>query len=135
MSAWMIGRQASLGDLLKHSPSKYAAASSKIEMMGQVNMIFSPMISAWLVTRGIRLPWIVATCVYLLTVPACTQLVTETLPPEERRPFSVADFARRANPGSFLKLFTKGPRCAFHLMQLSPPLASALLLPAAAARH
>ena len=110
MSAWMIGRQAALGDLLKHSPPKYAAASSKIEMMGQVNMIFSPMISAYLVSIGIRLPWIVATCVYLVTLPVCAWLITETLLPEDRRPFSVADFARRANPGSFLQLFTKGPR-------------------------
>ena len=112
MSAWMIGRQAALGDLLKHSPPKYAAASSKIEMMGQVNMIFSPMISAYLVSVGIRLPWIVATGVYLVTLPVCAWLVKETLLPGDRRPFSAADFARRANPGSFLQLFTKGPRYA-----------------------
>lgn len=103
-------RQASLGDLLKHSPQKYAAASSKIEMMGQINMIFSPMISAWLVSRGIRLPWIVASVVYVFTVPACMYLVQETLPLADRRPFSVADFTRRANPLTFLSLFTKGPK-------------------------
>jgi hypothetical protein len=78
-------------------------------------MIFSPMISAYLVSRGIRLPWIVATCVYLVTVPACTYLVTETLLPEDRRPFSVADFAKRASPGSFLKLFTNGSRYALKI--------------------
>ena len=46
----------------------------------------------------------------VFTVPACLILIQETLPPPARRPFSVADFTRRANPLSFLSLFTKGPR-------------------------
>jgi hypothetical protein len=73
-------------------------------------MIFSPIISAWLVSKGIRLPWIVATCVYCLTVPASFFLVRETLAPAERTPFLLKDFARRASPLTFLALFTKGTR-------------------------
>ena len=73
-------------------------------------MIFSPIISAWLVSKGIRLPWVVATGVYCLTVPAAFLLVRETLAPAERAPFRLGDFARRASPLSFLSLFTKGTR-------------------------
>ena len=36
MSSWMIARQAALGDLLKHKPEEYSAASSKVEMLGQI---------------------------------------------------------------------------------------------------
>ena len=74
------------------------------------NMIASPMISAWLVSRGIRLPWIVASCSYAVTLPLAMALLPETLGHAERKPFAFGDFVRRANPLTFTRLFTNGTR-------------------------
>ena len=105
-STWMIGRQASLGDLFKDSPRKFSAASSKIEMIGSINMIVMPMLSAVLSARDMRLPYVVASAAYCCALIFAPFVLSETLPSPQRQSFDL----RKSNPATVLKLFTNGSR-------------------------
>jgi len=101
-----IGLETALGDMFAGDGKGYGGAMAKLMFGPVVSMTVCPILGSILVERyGVAAPYAIATALEAGTLAMDAHLFKETLPVEERKPFSLGS----ANPLSFLQLFRHGP--------------------------
>ena len=105
IGSWEIGSHCTVADLFREAPVQLAAAKGKLQMVPSVCAVVCPILGAWLAARDLR--WAFSAQAVLWAANALLTLqLPETVPPEDRKPFTWT----AANPFSVVQLFVRGNR-------------------------